>query len=99
MHKVLYPINLPLSHKLLEILGFGFSFNFGLNSTIPVISFILIINGIVSTFLILNQNETAKDSTSNQSSNSSGNPLENLTWICLGFEFILLLINTKVTDF
>jgi hypothetical protein len=64
-----------------------------------LISFVLIINGIISTILILNQNESAKDSTSNQSSNSSVNPLETLTWICLGFEFLLLLLNTKVTDF
>lgn len=95
-----YPTNFPELTEIFFFLGLFSLMDFSFKE--PLISFFLIINGILSTVLILNQNESAKDSTSNQSSNSSGfstNPLESLTWICLGFEFILLLINTKVTDF
>jgi preprotein translocase subunit SecG len=63
------------------------------------LTFLLLINSILLIGLILNQNESTKESTTNQISNSSPNPLQNITWICLSFEFIFLLIKTKITDF
>lgn len=60
---------------------------------------ILILNSLVSIGLILNQNESSKDSASLQSSSSQVNPLEKITWICLFIQLILLLLKTKLTDF
>ena len=62
------------------------------------LSFIFIANSLVTITLILNQNDSGKD-ISPQSSGSSTNPLEKLTWFCLIFELILLLAKTKLTDF
>jgi preprotein translocase subunit SecG len=45
------------------------------------LTFILAINSLVLIGLILNQNDTSKESISNQNSSSSTNPFENLTWI------------------
>ena len=59
---------------------------------------LLIINGLVTLLLILNQNESAKDATSNTTNTEISNPLENITWFCVFFELILLLINSKITD-
>ena len=63
------------------------------------LNFILLANSLLAIIFILNQNESSKDLTSNNSSNSIPNPLENLTWGCLFFQLILLLIKTKTTDF
>lgn len=60
---------------------------------------ILIINSLVSIGLILNQNDSTKDSTSAKSSSSTTNPFEKITWICLFIQLILLLLKTKLTDF
>jgi len=51
--------------------------------------------------LILNQNESAKDATSNANSANTeiSNPLQNITWVCVTLEFILLLIKSKMNDF
>ena len=59
---------------------------------------ILLINSLVTIGLILNQNESAKDVSSNMNSELS-NPLQNLTWICVSFEFVLLLLKSKINDF
>ncbi len=59
---------------------------------------ILLINSIFLIGLILNQNDSTKDSSSNQNSRSSLNPLEKFTWIGLIIQLILLLIQIKITD-
>lgn len=59
---------------------------------------ILLINSIFLIGLILNQNDSTKDSSSNQTSRSSLNPLEKFTWIGLIIQLILLLIQIKITD-
>ncbi len=63
------------------------------------LSLLLSINSLITITLILNQNDTSKDSTTNQNSTSSFNIIEQFTWICLIIEFIILLIKTKLTDF
>jgi preprotein translocase subunit SecG len=62
------------------------------------LTLILIGNSIVLIGLILNQNETTKDSLTKQNSKSSSNPLEKVTWVCLIIQLILLLLRTKITD-
>jgi preprotein translocase subunit SecG len=57
-------------------------------------TFLLIINSVILLGLILNQNESAKDVASNTNTQVS-NPLENLTWISVFFEFLLLLLKSK----
>lgn len=59
---------------------------------------ILLINSTFLIGLILNQNDSAKDNSSNQTSRSSLNPLEKFTWIGLVIQLILLLIQIKITD-
>jgi hypothetical protein len=56
-------------------------------------------NGLLTIGLILNQNDTTKDSITNRNSTSATNPLETITWGCVGIQLILLLIQTKTTDF
>jgi hypothetical protein len=60
---------------------------------------ILILNSFLLITLILNQNESTKESTSSQNLGSINNPFENFTWISLIFQFVLLLLKTKITDF
>lgn len=62
------------------------------------LTLILIGNSIVLIGLILNQNETTKDSLTKQNSKSSSNPFEKATWVCLSIQLILLLLRTKITD-
>ena len=57
---------------------------------------ILIINSFLIIGLILNQNDSTKDSIVSQNSNSTANPLENLTWILLILQLFLLLIKVKI---
>jgi hypothetical protein len=59
----------------------------------------ILINSAITITLILNQNDSSKDATTNQNSSSLANPLENVTWICFILQLILLLIKTKITDF
>jgi preprotein translocase subunit SecG len=63
------------------------------------LTFLLLVNSIITITLVLNQNDSAKDSTSVQNSAFVSNPLEKFTWICLFFQLILLLLKTKITDF
>lgn len=63
------------------------------------LTFILAINSLVLIGLILNQNDTSKESISNQNSSSNTNPFENLTWIIGIFQLSLLLIKIKIVDF
>lgn len=60
------------------------------------LNLILLANSLFATLFILNQNESSKDLTANT---NASNPLENLTWGCLFFQLVLLLIKTKTTDF
>jgi hypothetical protein len=54
---------------------------------------------LIAVFLIVNQNESKRDAAVRQTEASISNPLENLTWISLSIQFILLLISLKVTDY
>ncbi len=63
------------------------------------LSFLLLLNSFMTITLIFNQNESAKDSISLQNTATSSNLIEQLTWITLISQFILLLIKIKVTDF
>jgi hypothetical protein len=60
---------------------------------------ILGINSLILIGLILNQNDSTKDSVTNQNSNSLRNPFENITWISLIFQLSLLLIKIKINEF
>ena len=63
------------------------------------LTLILVINSIVLIGFILNQNESSKDSITNQKSTSFTNPFEKLTWIALILQLSLLLIKIKTNDF
>jgi hypothetical protein len=67
-----------------------------MNSFNPV-SILLILNSVSIISLVLTQNETAKDSASQN--NSRTNPIENLLWIIIIFEILMFLISGKFTDF
>ena len=59
-------------------------------------SVLLILNSLLLIAFILNQNESSKD-TGNASS-SAPNPLEQITWVGFVSQFILLLIQIKITE-
>ena len=63
------------------------------------LTFILGINSLILIGLILNQNDTSKESLNNQNSSSTTNPFENITWIVGIFQLSLLLIKIKIVDF
>ena len=63
-----------------------------------IVTFLLILNSVITIGLILNQNESAKDATSNTSTQIT-NPLEKFTWLCVFIEFFLFLIKSKLNDF
>jgi len=63
------------------------------------LTFLLLLNSFFTITLVLNQNDSAKDSASVQNSTSISNPLEKFTWICLIIQLVLLLIKKKITDF
>ena len=65
----------------------------GLNPT----TIILIVNSLSVVSLVLTQNDTTKEELSKKS--SSSNPLELVLWFTVILELILLLIQTKVSDF
>ena len=65
----------------------------GLNPT----TIILIVNSLSVVSLVLTQNETTKEELSKKS--SSSNPLELVLWFTVILEHILLLVQTKVSDF
>jgi hypothetical protein len=56
-------------------------------------------NGIVTIGLILNQNDSTKEAVTSRNSTSASNPLEKFTWGCVLLQLILLLFQTKATDF
>jgi hypothetical protein len=56
-------------------------------------------NGIVTIGLILNQNDSTKEAVTSRNSTSPSNPLEKFTWGCVLLQLLLLLLQTKVTDF
>jgi hypothetical protein len=58
----------------------------------PLFMIILIFNSLITISLILSQNENSKDTIFRT---EISNPLENLTWFCVIFEFSLLLLKTK----
>lgn len=61
------------------------------------VTIILIVNSLSVVSLVITQNETAKEDLSKKS--SSSNPLELVLWFTIILELILLLIQTKVSDF
>ena len=67
-----------------------------MNGINPV-TIILIINSLSIVSLVLTQNETTKDEISKKSSTS--NPLEIVLWFTILLELMMLLIQTKVSDF
>ncbi len=66
--------------------------------SINIMTSLLILNSILIVIFILNQNESARDAMS-QNSSSLQNPFEKITWIALLFEFSLLLIRIKSNEF
>ena len=67
--------------------------------SINSITVVLAMNSIVLIGLILNQNDSSKDSITTQRSNTSINPFEKITWVSLILQFSLLLIKIKTNDF
>jgi preprotein translocase subunit SecG len=63
------------------------------------LTIIVVINSFITLGLILSQNESSKDTTTNSTNTEISNPLQNLTWFCVFLEFILLLIKSKINDF
>ena len=65
------------------------------------LTFLLVLNSIITIILIFNQNDSSKDllSVQNSSTSAPSNPFERFTWICLVIQLSLLLIKTKITDF
>ena len=59
----------------------------------------LLINSLLTIGLILNQNDSEKDSITSSTSCSSVNPFEKLTWGTLVLQLSLLLIKIKTSDF
>jgi hypothetical protein len=67
-----------------------------LNSSLTVF---LVVNSILIIGLVLNQNDSAKDSVTSSTISSTINPLERLTWGTLILQLSLLLIKIKTNDF
>jgi len=63
-----------------------------------IVTFLLILNSVITIGLILNQNESAKDATSNTSTQIT-NHLEKFTWLCVFVEFFIFLIKNKLNDY
>ena len=62
------------------------------------LNIILAINSVLIIILILNQNESSRESSITQNTSSITNPFESLTWICLFIQLILLLVKVKFND-
>lgn len=60
---------------------------------------ILLVNSLILVTFILNQNDSARDAITNQTSTLSQNPFEKFTWFSIFFQFSLLLIKIKTNDF
>ena len=67
--------------------------------SINFLSILLFFNSFGTLLLIFNQNDSTKDSIVSQNSSSLKNPLENITWVLVTFQFILLLIKIKIDPF
>jgi hypothetical protein len=63
------------------------------------LNLIILLNSLIILGLILNQNDSAKDSVTTQSSSAASNPLEKLTWVSLILQLSLLLIKIKTNAF
>jgi preprotein translocase subunit SecG len=61
-------------------------------------NFLFLANSFFLIIFILNQNDSGKDITT-QNSSSSFNIFERLTWFCFIFQLVFLLVKTKLTDF
>lgn len=59
--------------------------------------FIFLINSIFLIGLILNQNDSTRDSIITKNSSNLKNPLENITWISVFLQFSLMLIKIKIS--
>lgn len=68
-----------------------------MNEPLSIFTIILLLNSLILTLLILNQNENTKDATTRQTQSLS-NPLEKFTWVSLISQLVLLLINVKISD-
>lgn len=62
------------------------------------LNILLAVNSLLTIGLILNQNESAKDSSITQNSSSITNPFESLTWVCLFIQLTLLLVKFKFNE-
>ena len=60
-----------------------------------LLTIFLLINSILLIGLILTQNETSKDATSNSETIEISNPVQNLTAIIVLFQFLLFLLKLK----
>lgn len=67
--------------------------------SIDLLTWGLIFTSFLLVLLILNQNETRKDSSNGQSTSSANSPLEIATWIFLSLQMVCLLIKIKNPDF
>jgi hypothetical protein len=63
------------------------------------LTILVILNSFLTLGLILSQNETTKDTTTNSVNSEISNPIQNLTWVCIILEFIFFLIKSKINDF
>jgi hypothetical protein len=65
------------------------------------LNLLLVGNSLLTILLIFNQNDSrsTKDGITNRNTTSSTNPLEIITWGCLIFQLILLLMKAKNNDF
>jgi preprotein translocase subunit SecG len=61
-------------------------------------NFIFVVNSLLTIGLILNQNESTKDSATKQNQSSASNPLEKITWVCITLQLVLLLIKVKLNN-
>jgi hypothetical protein len=60
-----------------------------------LLTIILLINSVLLIGLILTQNETSKDATSNSGTIEISNPLQNFTAIIVFFQFLLFILKLK----
>ena len=63
---------------------------------ITPLTFLSFANSFLTIVLVLNQNDSTKDSKTNQNSVTPSNPLENFTWICIFTSTSKFLIKKKI---
>jgi hypothetical protein len=64
-----------------------------------IVTNLLVLNSLFIIGLVLNQNDSSKDSLKSQNSSFLDNPVENITWLSLFFEFFCFLLKIKNTSF